>query len=152
MSEATFYLWKKKYAHLGVSELRRLRRAAIALVPGLSPDSLSVIDIISLCDIMSSMPPDPKLAPLKPPDAKELAHEVLVSGVVEISGHASKEMMNDELDLADCVNLLRAGVFEPPELIKGEWRYRVMSQSICVVFTFVSDTRLRVVTAWRIER
>ena len=24
--EATFYTWKKKYAHLGVSELRRLRQ------------------------------------------------------------------------------------------------------------------------------
>ena len=26
ISEATFYAWKKKYAHLGVSELRRLRQ------------------------------------------------------------------------------------------------------------------------------
>lgn len=26
VSEATFYIWKKKYAHLGLSELRRLRR------------------------------------------------------------------------------------------------------------------------------
>lgn len=26
VSEATFYIWKKKYAHLGVSELRRLRQ------------------------------------------------------------------------------------------------------------------------------
>lgn len=26
VSEATFCLWKKKYAHLGVSELRRLRQ------------------------------------------------------------------------------------------------------------------------------
>jgi putative transposase len=26
ISEATLYLWKKKYAHLGVSELRRLRQ------------------------------------------------------------------------------------------------------------------------------
>ena len=26
VSEATFYLWKKKCAHLGVSELRRLRQ------------------------------------------------------------------------------------------------------------------------------
>ena len=26
VSEATFYNWKKKYAHLGVSELRRLRQ------------------------------------------------------------------------------------------------------------------------------
>ena len=25
VSEATFYIWKKKFAHLGVSELRRLR-------------------------------------------------------------------------------------------------------------------------------
>lgn len=26
VSEATFYLWKKKFAHLGVSELRRMRQ------------------------------------------------------------------------------------------------------------------------------
>lgn len=26
VSEATFYQWRKKYAHLGVSELRRLRQ------------------------------------------------------------------------------------------------------------------------------
>ena len=26
ISEATFYAWKKQYAHLGVSELRRLRQ------------------------------------------------------------------------------------------------------------------------------
>ena len=26
VSEATFYVWKKKYAHLGVSELSRLRQ------------------------------------------------------------------------------------------------------------------------------
>jgi putative transposase len=26
ISEATFYVWKKKFAHLGVTELRRLRQ------------------------------------------------------------------------------------------------------------------------------
>ena len=26
VSEATFYVWKKKYGHLGVTELRRLRQ------------------------------------------------------------------------------------------------------------------------------
>ena len=26
IAEATFYLWKKKFAHLGVNELRRLRQ------------------------------------------------------------------------------------------------------------------------------
>ncbi len=25
VTDATFYIWKKKYAHLGVSELRKLR-------------------------------------------------------------------------------------------------------------------------------
>jgi putative transposase len=25
VSEATFYVWKKRYAHLGISELRKLR-------------------------------------------------------------------------------------------------------------------------------
>ncbi len=26
VSEATFYVWKKKFAHLGVSELRKMRQ------------------------------------------------------------------------------------------------------------------------------
>ncbi len=26
ISEATFYIWKKKFAHLGVAELRRMRQ------------------------------------------------------------------------------------------------------------------------------
>ncbi len=26
ISEATFYVWKKKYAHLGINEMRRLRQ------------------------------------------------------------------------------------------------------------------------------
>jgi putative transposase len=26
VSDATFYVWKKRYAHLGVSELRRIRQ------------------------------------------------------------------------------------------------------------------------------
>jgi len=28
IAEATFYLWKKKYGHLGVAEVRELRRSA----------------------------------------------------------------------------------------------------------------------------
>jgi putative transposase len=34
VSEATFYVWKKKYAHLGVSELRRLRSLENSRTPG----------------------------------------------------------------------------------------------------------------------
>jgi putative transposase len=40
ISEATFYVWKKKYASLGVSELRRLRQleAENARLKGLVAD------------------------------------------------------------------------------------------------------------------
>lgn len=95
---------------------------------------------------------DPALEPLKPPDAKQLAREIVENGVVEFSGHANKEMANDDLHTTDCLNLLRAGIYSPPELINGEWRYRVATQRICVVFAFVSETRMRVVTAWRFKQ
>jgi hypothetical protein len=91
----------------------------------------------------------PALEPLKPPDAKKLAREIAENGVIEISGHALEEMANDELQTTDCLNLLRAGVCEAPEYINGEWRYRVGTSRICVVIAFISETRLRVVTAWR---
>jgi hypothetical protein len=92
---------------------------------------------------------DPALEPLKPPDAKWLAREIVNNGTVEFSGHALEEMDKDELHTTDCLNILRAGIYEPPEYINGEWRYRVRTQRICVVVTFKSETRLRVVTAWR---
>ena len=34
VSDATFYAWQKKYAHLGVSELRRLRQLGACLSNG----------------------------------------------------------------------------------------------------------------------
>ena len=34
VSEATFYAWKKKYAHLGVSELRRMRNSSRTRIAG----------------------------------------------------------------------------------------------------------------------
>lgn len=98
------------------------------------------------------MAADPSLSPLKPPDAKDLAQRVVELGDVEFTGHALVEMKKDDLETTDCLNLMRAGVYEGAEYINGEWRYRIRSQRICVVITFVSDTRLRVVTAWRITQ
>jgi hypothetical protein len=95
---------------------------------------------------------DPALKPLKPPDARKLAREIVENGTVEFSGHAREEMAKDELETTDCLNLLRAGVCQPPEFINGEWRYRITTQRICVVMVFASATRLRVVTAWRIKQ
>ena len=53
MSEQTFYRWKKKFAGLGVSELRRLRlleeenRKLKQLVADLSLDKAMLQDVLS---------------------------------------------------------------------------------------------------------
>lgn len=68
---------------------------------------------------------------------------------MEFSPHAKEEMAKDDLQTPDVINILRAGTYKPAEPSNGEWRYRVETPRICVVMTFKSDTRLRVVTAWR---
>jgi hypothetical protein len=92
---------------------------------------------------------DPSITALTPSDARALARTIAVDGVVEFSAHALEEMRNDALESTDCLNLIRAGVFQPPELEKGEWRYRVASSAMCLVITFRSRDRLRIITAWR---
>ena len=94
---------------------------------------------------------DPALQPLKLPEAKQLAREIMENGNVSFSGHAIDEMANDDLHTTDCLNLLQAGVFNPPEFTNREWRYRVTTSRICIVVVFCSRTELRVVTAWRIK-
>ena len=92
---------------------------------------------------------DPVTEPLKPPDAKKLAREVVNNGTVEFTPHAYEEMANDDLQTTDCINILRAGVYGPAEYRNGEWRYVVETQRMAVVITFESDRRLLVITAWR---
>jgi len=87
--------------------------------------------------------------PLKPDDARNLIRKIRESGVVAPSGHALEEMAKDNLTMVDCINVLRGGVVDPPELAKGTWRYRVRTMRICVVVAFRSDSKLVIVTAWR---
>lgn len=94
---------------------------------------------------------DPALEPLKPPEAKKLAREIVMSGIVGFSIHAKEEMAKDDLQTTDCLNLLRAGVFGPAEYTNREWRYRVETPRICIVVAFTSERELRIVTAWRIK-
>jgi len=60
-------------------------------------------------------------------------------------------MAKDDLNMVDCVNVLRGGVVEQPEFEHGTWRYRVRTNRIVVVAAFRSATVLTVVTAWRIR-
>ena len=96
------------------------------------------------------MVPLPKPEPFTPADARKLIREILAVGEVQFSGHANKEMADDQLQTTDCLNVLRGGVVQPPDFEKGTWRYRVVTARICVVVAFPSATRLKVVTVWRI--
>lgn len=92
---------------------------------------------------------DPRLIALKPEEAKRLARQIVENGTVDFSGHAEEAMGDDDLQSTDCLNVLRGGVFDPPELINGELRYKVHTARMCVVCVFRSIERLRVVTVWR---
>lgn len=92
------------------------------------------------------------LRPMKPGEARPLFRTIVEKGVVAFSAHAKEEMKKDELETTDCLNVIRGGVVHPAEFENGEWRYRVSTQRICIVVALISPTRLRVVTAWRIQQ
>lgn len=67
-----------------------------------------------------------------------------------LSRHAKEELAKDRLTVVDARNVLRAGkILEEPELENGTWRYRVQTAQIVVVLAFVSESKLKIVTAWR---
>jgi hypothetical protein len=83
--------------------------------------------------------------------AKKLIKEILKNGIVGFVKHAKDEMANDNLCQTDVINVLERGrIYEPADLsTRGDWRYRVHTDQICVVVSFRSCTDLTVVTVWR---
>jgi hypothetical protein len=86
---------------------------------------------------------------LDPSRVKQLIREALVSGTVSFSMHALRELAKDDLTTVDCTNILRGGVFEPGEMERGTWRYRVRTARMSAVVAFRSESHVVVVTAWR---
>lgn len=70
--------------------------------------------------------------------------------VVLLSDHAKDELAKDDMDMVDCMNVLRGGVWQPPEW-ETSWRYRVSTQKMAVVIAIDDFNRgeVTVVTAWR---
>lgn len=88
--------------------------------------------------------------PLRPPEAKKLIHHILKRGNVTYSQpHALERMKERNLTNVDCVNILRAGVVQEAEEVKGSWRYQVYTPKMCAVVRFESESELEIVTAWR---
>jgi len=90
--------------------------------------------------------------PLKPSDAKALIVSILDTGRVEFSAHALKEMEEDGITIPEAFGVLRGGVVEPAELVRGSWRYRVRRTIAYVVVAFREEDAMVVVTAWRRQR
>lgn len=118
-------------------------------MPGNSGTPVALLSHRDIISHVAQRDPDPSLEPINPQKAKQLFGRIVANGTVVFSRHAQDEMAKDDLQTTDCLNMLRAGLVESPEYIKGQWRYRVGTQRMTFVVTFVSKTRLLVVTAWR---
>ena len=85
-------------------------------------------------------------------EAKKRIQEICSSpkGDIVSSRHAKQELANDGLTIVDARNVLRAGkITEEAELENGTWRYRVHTERMTVVVAFVSESKLKLITAWR---
>ncbi len=89
--------------------------------------------------------------PLTPPAAKKQIRSILEIGTVHFTGHALEELAKDGFDTGDALNVLRAGIVEPAELVGKVWRYRVRTARMYVVVQFRSDTELLAITGWRLK-
>ncbi len=83
-------------------------------------------------------------------EAKKLILKILNEGHTVFSRHAQEELEKDDLTTVDATNVLRAGkITEQPECDRNSWTYRVHTDRMTVVVSFVSESKLRIVTAWR---
>ena len=72
-------------------------------------------------------------------------------GAVTFWAHALKQMKERDLTAPDVVNTIRCGMVGEGELVNGTWRYRVETDRMGVVVTFLDELEAVVVTAWRKE-
>ena len=91
-------------------------------------------------------------AALSPDAATELVHRVERGGTVAWSRRGLEHAQAQEMTTVECDHALRDGVADPPELERGQWRYRIHCQRMCVVVIFRSDDEAVVVDAWRKQR
>lgn len=92
-------------------------------------------------------------------EALKLVREIsLVDTNVIIQPHTISEAVNDDLTTRDILNTLRstaARITEEPEQgTKGDWKYRIKTNSICVVVVIkeVPDKKLFTITVFKIKR
>ena len=85
-------------------------------------------------------------------EAKKLIQEIFrkPDRVITLTRHAEEELAKDELTTVDAEKALLTGrILDEPELVNGTWRYRVHTERMVVVVAFVSESKLKIITAWR---
>ncbi|NOY25287.1 MAG: DUF4258 domain-containing protein [Oligoflexia bacterium] len=87
--------------------------------------------------------------PLTQVKARQLIQEILREGTWSFTRHARQRTEERDLDLSDCVNMLRCGFVEEIDFTNGSWRYRVCTPRIGVVVAFNGEKRLVIVTTFR---
>ncbi len=74
---------------------------------------------------------------------------------VSFSRHAIEELGNDDLSTVDAINVLKsqsARIEEEGEQNAHGWTYRLKTNRIVIVVAFISETQIKIVTAWRIGK
>lgn len=91
--------------------------------------------------------------PLTPDVARRFIRALASAGRVRFSRHALERIAAREIDMADCLNVLRAGAVGSAEWENGSWRYLVSTpRGYSVVVAFRGEQLLVVVTAWPGDR
>jgi len=104
---------------------------------------IKMVDFKSSIDILSR---------LNRVQARKLLSEILNAdtNAISLSKHCRKELAHDNLTTVDLLNVLKAGlIYTDPELVNGTYRYRVETEKIIVVITFMHQNCIRCITAWR---
>lgn len=85
-------------------------------------------------------------------EAKKYFQEQRSAGTLKLilTPHAEKEFAKDDMDMQDCRNILRGGVWDPPEWENGSWRYRVRTPKMAIIIEIDFEVcEFTVVTGWR---
>lgn len=84
-------------------------------------------------------------------EARKLIQQICREGTIVTSRHAKEELAKDNLTTGDVLNVLRAGrILEAAEqTAQGSWTYRVHTEQLVVIIAFESESKLKIITAWR---
>ena len=83
--------------------------------------------------------------------ARKLILDIIENGEVTYSRpHALGRMRERGITMVDCINILRAGRMSEPVFENGSWRYRIETNAMAAVVTFLSENELLVITVIRL--